>query len=130
MPVSGMKYTGDRDHRGCPGRRCGIRKEKRMDLKGILLWGGLAIICGAIWFFSRRIKKEIEENGILVPGVISRIVESADPEDPDEDCYVRYQTREGEEIEGLLSNPAAGLEVGQKVWIKYHPKLKQNCRLA
>ena len=64
------------------------------------------------------------------PGVISRIVESADPEDPDEDCYVRYQTREGEEIEGLLSNPAAGLEVGQKVWIKYHPKLKQNCRLA
>jgi len=101
-----------------------------MDLKGILLWGGLAIICGAIWFFSRRIKKEIEENGILVSGVVSRIVESADPEDFDEDYYVRYQTREGEEIEGLLSNPAAGLEVGQKVWIKYHPKLKQNCRLA
>jgi hypothetical protein len=101
-----------------------------MELKGILLWGGLLIIGGLITFFSRRIKNEIEENGILVSGVVSRIVESSDPEDFDEDYYVRYQTREGEEIEGLLSNPAAGLEVGQKVWIKYHPKLKQNCRLA
>ena len=118
MPVSGMKYTGDRDHRGCTGRRCGIRKEKRLDLQGILLWGGFAIICGAIWFFSRRIKKEIEENGILVSGVVSRIVESSGPEDFGEDYYVRYQTKEGEEIEGVLSNPRSDLEVGQKVWIK------------
>ena len=80
-----------------------------MDLKGILLWGGFAIICGAIWFFSRRIKKEIEENGILVSGVVSRIVESSGPEDFDEDYYVTYQTKEGEEIEGLLSNPRKAL---------------------
>ena len=101
-----------------------------MELKGILLWGGLLIIGGLITFFSRRIKNETEENGILAAGVVSRIVESADPEDFDEDYYITYQTREGEEIEGILSNPRSDLEVGQKVWIKYHPKLKQNCRLA
>lgn len=101
-----------------------------MELKGILLWCVFLILCGTIVFFSRRIKKEIEENGILVSGVISRIEESADPEDFDENYYVRYMTQEGEEIEGLLSNPTPDLETGQKVWIKYHPKLKKNCRLA
>ncbi len=101
-----------------------------MELKGILLWCGFLVLCGAICFFSRRIKKEIEENGILVSGIVSRISGSLDPEDPGEDYYVRYETREGEEIEGILSNPTSDLEVGQKVWIKYHPKHKKNCRLT
>lgn len=101
-----------------------------MELKGIVLWCGFLILCGAIWFFSRRIRKEIEENGILVSGIVSRIAESSDPEDTDVDYYVRYVTREGEEIEGILSNPTSDLEIGQKVWIKYHPKLKKNCRLT
>ena len=45
------------------------------DTKGILLWAGLLIICGIIFFLSRRMKKQIEENGIETNGVISRITD-------------------------------------------------------
>lgn len=52
------------------------------------------------------------------------------PEDIDINVYVRYRTENGEEIEGILSNPRAGLEEGQQVRIKYHPKYKSNARLV
>ena len=45
------------------------------DTKGILLWAGLLILCGIIFFLSRRMKKQIEENGIETNGVISRITD-------------------------------------------------------
>ena len=79
---------------------------------------------------SRRIKNEIEKNGILTSGVVSRIEEDADPEDADLTYYVRYRTQEGEETEGVLLNPASDLEIGQEIRVKYHPKLKNNCRMV
>lgn len=46
-----------------------------MDMKTIVLWGGFIAICAIIHWFSRRMKKQIEENGIETSGVISRITD-------------------------------------------------------
>ena len=103
-----------------------------MDTKAIFLWGGFILICAIIYFVSRRMKKETEENGIETIGVISRITNTGDidPEDMDLCYYVRYCTEDGEEVEGVLSNPSSDLRVGQQVRIKYHPKYKENARLV
>ena len=100
------------------------------DTKGILLWAGLLILCGIVFFLSRRMKKQIEENGIETNGVISRITDEGGPDEIDLRYYVRYRTADGEEVEGLLSNPRSNLEVGQQVRLKYHPKHKTNARLV
>ena len=101
-----------------------------MDTKAILLWAGLLIICGIIFFLSRRMKKQIEENGIETTGVISRITDVGGSDEITLQYYARYRTEDGEEIEGLLSNPGKDLEEGQQVRLKYHPKYKQNARLV
>ena len=44
-----------------------------MDIKGLILWVGFAVICAVIYLVSRRMKNQIEENGIETTGVISRI---------------------------------------------------------
>lgn len=100
-----------------------------MDTKGIILWAGLIIICAIIYLVSRKMKKEIEENGIETTGVISRITDEGGTDSVDLQYYVRYCTSEGEEVEGLLSNPRADLAEGQQVRIKYHPKYRTNARL-
>ncbi len=99
-----------------------------MDTKGILLWAGLLAVCAAICLVSRRMKKQIEENGIEADGVISRI-EDVGGDDVTLHYYARYRTEDGTEVEGLLSNPRSDLEAGQQVRLKYHPKHKTNARL-
>jgi hypothetical protein len=101
-----------------------------MDTKGILLWGGLILIFAIGYFFSRRMKKQIEENGIEVDAVISRITDEGGPDEIDLHYYARYRTADGEEIEGVLSNPTPDLVEGQTVRVKYHPKFKANARLV
>ena len=100
-----------------------------MDSKGILLWAGFLCICAVIFLVSHRTKRQIDEEGIEVSGVISRIDDMGGSEEIDLQYYARYHTKEGEEIEGLLSNPSSDLEVGQQVLLKYHPKHKTNARL-
>lgn len=100
-----------------------------MELNGIVLWAGLLVLCAVIFFFSQRMKKEIEENGIETTGVISRIADEGSADEIDLHYYVRYRTEDGEEVEGILSNPSSGLSEGQQVRIKYHPKYKTNVRL-
>lgn len=100
-----------------------------MDTKGIILWAGLIIICAAIYLFSQRMKKQIEENGIETIAVISRIVDEGEPDEIDLQYYAKYRTEDGEEIEGVISNPRSDLVEGQQVHIKYHPKFKANARL-
>ena len=100
------------------------------DTKGILLWAGLLIICGIIFFLSRRMKKQIEENGIETNGVISRITDEGGSDEINLQYYARYRTENGEEVEGLLSDPRSDLKVGQQVRLKYHPKHKTNARLV
>ena len=100
-----------------------------MEVKDILLWGGFILICAVIFFLSRRMKKQIEENGIEVDAVISRITDDGAPDEIDLHYYARYVTAEGEEVEGLLANPTADLTEGQTVRVKYHPKYKANARL-
>ncbi len=101
-----------------------------MDTKGIILWVGFAVICAVIYLLSRRMKKQIEENGIETTGVISRIEDEGGPDEIDLRYYARYRTEDGKEVEGLLSNPRSDLEVGQQVRLKYHPKHKANARLV
>ena len=99
-----------------------------METKGVVIWIGFLLLCAVILFLTRRIKKQIEESGIETTGVISRITD-AGALDIDLRYYARYRTEDGEEIEGLLSNPSSDLEVGRRVRLKYHPKHKQNARL-
>lgn len=98
--------------------------------KGIIAWMVFLAVIAAGILVSRRIKSEINENGIETDAVVSRITDDGTPEDIDINVYVRYRTENGEEIEGILSNPRAGLEEGQQVRIKYHPKYKSNARLV
>ena len=100
-----------------------------MDTKGILLWAGILVIFAAVFFLSRRMKKQIEENGIETTGVISRITDEGGPDEIDLRYYARYRTEDGEEVEGLLSNPSKDLEEGQQVQLKYHPKYRKNASL-
>ena len=100
------------------------------DMKGILLWVGLAVIFAVVSLLSKRMKKQIESDGIETAGVISRITDEGGPDEIDLRYYARYRTADGEEVEGLLSNPRSDLEVGQQVRLKYHPKHKTNARLV
>ena len=100
-----------------------------MDTKGILLWVGFAVICAGIFLISRHMKKQIEENWIETTGVISRITDDGASDEIDLHYYACYRTEDGEEVEGVLSNPWSNLEVGQKVRLKYYPKHKTSARL-
>lgn len=98
--------------------------------KGIIMWKVfLAVIAGGI-LVSHRIRSGINEKGIEADAIVSRITDDGTQEDIDINVYVRYRTENGEEIEGVLSNPRANLEEGQTVRIKYHPKYKNNARLV
>ena len=101
-----------------------------MDIKGICLWAGFLVICAVIYLISQRMNKQIEENGIETTGVISRIVDVGESDEITMHYYTKYRTEDGEEVEGVLSNPNQDLEVGQQVRLKYHPKQKRNARLV
>ena len=98
--------------------------------KGIIMWMVFLAVIAAGMLIIHRIKSEINENGIETDAVVSRIIDDGTPEEIDIDVYVRYRTENGEEVEGILSNPRANMEEGQMVRIKYHPKYKQNARLV
>ena len=98
--------------------------------KGIIMWAVLLAVIAAGMLISRRIKNEIKDNGIETDAVVSRIVDDGTPTDIDINVYVRYRTANGEEAEAILSNPRSDLEEGQRVRIKYHPKMKGNARLV
>ena len=100
-----------------------------MDAKGIIVWAVFIAMCAAIWLISRKMKKQIDENGIETTGVISRIEDEGGTEDITFNYYAKFRTEDGEEIEGIISNPTAGLEEGQCVRLKYHPEHKMNARL-
>lgn len=94
----------------------------------MIMWAVFIVICAVIIFISRNMKKQIEENGIETTGIISRIEDSGGTEDITFIYYAIYQTEDGEEVEGVISNPTYDLIVGQSVRLKYHPKYKMNAR--
>ena len=98
--------------------------------KGMIMWAVFLAVIAVGLVISRMIKKGINENGIETDAVVSRIVDDGTQTEIDINVYVRYRTLEGEEVEGILSNPRYDLNVGQYVRIKYHPKLKTNARLV
>jgi hypothetical protein len=97
--------------------------------KGIIVWMVFLGVIAAMLLISRKIKNDINENGIETDAVVSRITDGGTLEDVDFDVYVKYHTEDGTEIEGILSNPRDDLKEGQQVRIKYHPKYKNNARL-
>ena len=97
--------------------------------KGIILWTVFLAVFAAGVLISHIIKNGINKNGIETDAVVSRITDDGSLSDIDINVYVRYRTENGEEIEGILQNPRTDLTEGQKVRIKYHPKLKTNARL-
>ena len=98
--------------------------------KGLIMWIVFAAIFVAGLLVSRMIKNGTEKNGIEADAIVSRIVDDGTPTDIDINVYVRYRTASGEEAEAILSNPRSDLEEGQRVRIKYHPKMKGNARLV
>ena len=98
--------------------------------KGLIMWIVFAAVFVAGLLVSRMIKNGTEKNGIEADAIVSRIVDDGSPTDIDINVYVRYRTASGEEAEAILSNPRSDLEEGQRVRIKYHPKMKGNARLV
>ena len=98
--------------------------------KGIILWTVLIVIFVVGTLVSKKTKKEIDEAGIETDAVVSRIVDDGSEDFIGCNYYVKYRAEDGEEIEGVLSNPRTNLEEGEQVRIKYHPKHKNNARLV
>ena len=98
--------------------------------KGLIMWIVFAAVFVVGLLVSRMIKNGTEKNGIEADAIISRIVDDGTTTDIDINVYVRYRTANGEEAEAILSNPRSDLEEGQRVRIKYHPKMKSNARLV
>lgn len=98
--------------------------------KGLIMWIVFAVVFVAGTLVSRVIKNGTEKNGIEADAVVSRIVDDGTQTDIDVNVYVRFSTADGEEVEAILSNPRSDLEAGQRVRIKYHPKMKGNARLV
>ena len=99
-----------------------------MDTRFIVMWAGFLAVFGAGLFFSKHMNKQIKENGIEATGTITRLIDMGDADTIDIQVYAHYLTEDGEEIEGLLVNAPDDLEPGQRICLKYHPKLKQNAR--
>ena len=97
--------------------------------KGIIMWAVFLIIIVVGILVSRKMKKGINENGIETDAVVSRVLEDMLQDLSDFTVFVKYRTEDGEEVEGVISNPRSDLEEGQQVRIKYHPKYKNNARL-
>ena len=98
--------------------------------KGIIMWIVFAAVFAVGVVVSRMIKNGTEKNGIEADAIVSRIVDDGTPTDIDINVYVCYRTANGEEAEAILANPRSDLEEGQRVRIKYHPKMKGNARLV
>ena len=98
--------------------------------KGIIMWIVFAAVFAVGVVVSRMIRNGTEKNGIEADAIVSRIVDDGTPADIDINVYVRYRTENGGEAEAILSNPRSDLEEGQRVRIKYHPKMKGNARLV
>ena len=98
--------------------------------KGLIMWIVFAAVFVVGVLVSRVMKNGTEKNGIETDAIISRIVDDGTPTDIDINVYVCYRTANGEEAEAILANPRSDLEEGQRVRIKYHPKMKGNARLV
>ncbi len=97
--------------------------------KGIIMWAVFLIVIVVGILVSRKLKKGINENGIETDAVVSRVLEDMSQDLSDFTVFVKYRTEDGEEVEGVISNPRSDLEEGQQVRIKYRPKYKNNARL-
>lgn len=79
------------------------------------------VASGFLYAMYYQIK--VRRNGIEATAYVDRIEEvthaSADTIDTYYDFYVIYVTRDGKQVEGCISNPVSGLEVGDQVRIKY-----------
>ena len=87
------------------------------------------IVIGFIW--SRIVTGKVKKEGIETEAVVSRIEihewESGDVEtwtgtEITKEPYVTFINTEGETVEAMLSNPKRGLEVGDRLKIKYLPE--------
>ena len=89
--------------------------------KGIMLWAAFLAVIVIGMLISRSVKSGIKENGIETDAVVSRIVDDGTQTEGDINVYVRYRTDDGEEIEGILSNPLTDLKEGQHVYESHGP---------
>lgn len=81
------------------------------------------IIVASGFLYAMYYQFKVRRNGIEATAYVDRIEEvtnaSADTIDTYYDFYVIYVTRDGKQVEGCISNPVSGLEVGDQVRIKY-----------
>ena len=85
----------------------------------------VVVVIGFIYNYKRS--KEINERGIEVDAVVSRIKEiegeDADGHRTEEyEYYVRFQNETGETVEAKLGNPPQFLIEGAKLRVKYLPE--------
>lgn len=101
-----------------------------MDAKGIVLWAVFLAVFAAGTLYSKRLKKQISEDGIEVVGTVSRVVDDGSAGEIDVHVYARYRTEDGGEVEGVVSNAPSDLVPGQQVRLRYHPRHRTNARLV
>ena len=96
----------------------------------MLFYVAIAVIVVAVaigFVYSYQRSKKIDQNGIEVDAVVSRIKET-ETEDSDGnhtteyDYYVKYRTEAGETVEAKLGNPPRFITEGTSLRVKYLPE--------
>ena len=85
----------------------------------------IAVAVGFVFNYKRS--KAINENGIEVDAVVSRVREiEKDNDDGDHEYeyeyFVTYKTQSGETVEAKLGNPPRFLTEGKQLRVKYLPE--------
>ena len=98
-----------------------------MDTTTYIFIGVAVVVVAIVAVYSILRNKKINENGIEVDAVISRIdtdtqTDSDGSVSTNETYYVDYQNAEGQIVTAKLGNPPFGAVVGTAMRVKYLPE--------
>ena len=98
-----------------------------MDTTTYIFIGVAVVVVAIVAVYTILRNKKINENGIEVDAVISRIdtdtqTDSDGSVSTNETYYVDYQNAEGEIVTAKLGNPPFGAVVGTAMRVKYLPE--------
>ena len=98
-----------------------------MDTTTYIFIGVAVVVVAIVAVYSILRNKKINENGIEVDAVVSRIdtdtqTDSDGSVSTNETYYVEYQNAEGQIVTAKLGNPPFGAAVGTAMRVKYLPE--------
>lgn len=89
----------------------------------------LAIIIFIIIHIRRKQEKNIEEHGIEVDAVVTKVIENYDPDIPKRtyNTFVKFIGDDNNEHEAILINVSSSFPYGGKIKIKFLPGKYKHC---